>query len=938
MAKEIKFKIKLSVDGKEQLVTATADVGKLKKSMDAAGGSAMSFTKKMFDLNQSVEALKNVQDAVAGLQKVMNSLSASYTGAEQANTLLTTVMKQRIAATDEDIKKVKDVISAQTKLGVVSGTVQKMGAQQIATFVNEKGTLEKLIPAMNDLLVQQKGLNATQEDARGIGNLLGKAMQGQTSALKRVGITFTEAQKSIMECGTEEQKAATLAQIITDNVGHMNAEMAKTDAGAIKKAEMQFGSLKVQIGEIVTKFLPQITFTAQALSIATSVVTLTKSVAGAVTVMRSFTIITKAETVACYAARAAMVSWTAICNVYTAATHGAAIGTTTLKVAIRGLLVATGVGAAIALLTAGIELLINKMSASKPAAEVMAGAVESVGKKFQNQRDQALAPVLAKYQELQQKWALLKTEQQKNEFIEANKSAFEQLGVSIDGVGQAENFFVKNTKAVQDAMYARAEAAAAASLAEEEMRKALEAEGKVKQDRAKDRANYKRQHATGNVAHDTALNSLVDSGVIGVTSERTRRDEAELAKHKANAKGFIDRSAAASTKANAGLSAYQAAPKGGKGSGKTGGSGKAEKAALKGSIDWYTQEIQKLTAQMDATADETTAENLHKEIEALEKELTNKKIRLGIEKPIETKITETHGGETYTDETDYKRKTYKSAQDRASLAQSDLSMGIITPKEAREQIDAINEELAEIDLKPLKIELDTEDFDEDAEKAKEKAEQMQAALSSLGNINLEDYQSVADAIQTITSISDKSTQGLAAAGTACSALGSSMQQLGEDSAAAKAGMVLAALGQLALSFATAMNSAASNWVTWLAFGISGTAQLVSMVATISKFATGGIVPGNQKSGDKVPVMVNSGEMILNQRQQSRLFAIANGDYKAPAFKENTMPEIKFSTNAFGSLSQPQVNINMTPKMRKMMGLMVEYGRVAEKSGKSYSFG
>ena len=52
--------------------------------------------------------------------------------------------------------------------------------------------------------------------------------------------------------------------------------------------------------------------------------------------------------------------------------------------------------------------------------------------------------------------------------------------------------------------------------------------------------------------------------------------------------------------------------------------------------------------------------------------------------------------------------------------------------------------------------------------------------------------------------------------------------------------------------------------------------MISLIATVSKFATGGIVGGNQKSGDNVLVRVNSGEMILNAAQQARLFAIADG--------------------------------------------------------------
>ena len=89
---------------------------------------------------------------------------------------------------------------------------------------------------MNNLLAQQKGLNATTQDAVTVGNLMGKAMQGQTSALTRTGITFNEAQEKVMKFGSESERAAMLAEIITQNVGNMNAELAKTDPGKQKQA------------------------------------------------------------------------------------------------------------------------------------------------------------------------------------------------------------------------------------------------------------------------------------------------------------------------------------------------------------------------------------------------------------------------------------------------------------------------------------------------------------------------------------------------------------------------------------------------------------------------------------------------------------------------------------------------------------------------------
>jgi hypothetical protein len=48
------------------------------------------------------------------------------------------------------------------------------------------------------------------------------------------------------------------------------------------------------------------------------------------------------------------------------------------------------------------------------------------------------------------------------------------------------------------------------------------------------------------------------------------------------------------------------------------------------------------------------------------------------------------------------------------------------------------------------------------------------------------------------------------------------------------------------------------------------------------FADGGIVGGNSYTGDRVPIMTNSGEMVLNERQQATLFDIANGGQRGQA--------------------------------------------------------
>lgn len=60
-------------------------------------------------------------------------------------------------------------------------------------------------------------------------------------------------------------------------------------------------------------------------------------------------------------------------------------------------------------------------------------------------------------------------------------------------------------------------------------------------------------------------------------------------------------------------------------------------------------------------------------------------------------------------------------------------------------------------------------------------------------------------------------------------------------------------------------------------GVNGAAALANVIAAkpVKKYETGGIVGGTSYSGDNVVARVNSGEMILNQRQQQNMFNALN---------------------------------------------------------------
>ena len=121
---------------------------------------------------------------------------------------------------------------------------------------------------------------------------------------------------------------------------------------------------------------------------------------------------------------------------------------------------------------------------------------------------------------------------------------------------------------------------------------------------------------------------------------------------------------------------------------------------------------------------------------------------------------------------------------------------------------------------------------------------------------------------------------------AASALGSfgdamsTLGQVAEDEGIQVAGIVAQAIANIALGYAqaTAQAGKLGPW-GWAAFAVAGLAQMMAMISQIksatSGYADGGIIGGSSYRGDKLLARVNSGEMVLNKRQQSNLFNAIN---------------------------------------------------------------
>lgn len=220
----------------------------INKNLDSTSSKLGGISSKLLNFNMALQAFNAITGIIHSASNAIDSLVNSYQEQLENEVKLETVMHKRMNASQEDIQYIKQLASEQQKLGIYGDEMILKGAQELATFANQKEAIATLIPAMNNLVAQQYGYNASAEQMRNAATMMGKVLQGNVSGLSRLGYVFSEEEEQMLQTGDEMQRASVLAKILNDNVGEMNKALANTPTGAIKQASNAIGDFKERVG------------------------------------------------------------------------------------------------------------------------------------------------------------------------------------------------------------------------------------------------------------------------------------------------------------------------------------------------------------------------------------------------------------------------------------------------------------------------------------------------------------------------------------------------------------------------------------------------------------------------------------------------------------------------------------------------------------------
>ena len=223
-----------------------ADGGKFGFEIDVIDGKAIVNVKTLSDELKKLE--KTGTGAGAKVGSSFTDMAKSFAAAAAGSVVLMKAWSGLKSLADQSIKNAFAQVDANAKLQFQFGEnaaaleaqanalqlTTRFGDDSIESAQFALGTYKlsaeavgKLTPIMLDYA------QSTGGDASAAVSMLGKAMNGNVMMLQRMGIKLTEAQKGILATGTEMERAAMLADLLSERFGGVAEMMGKTVPGAV---------------------------------------------------------------------------------------------------------------------------------------------------------------------------------------------------------------------------------------------------------------------------------------------------------------------------------------------------------------------------------------------------------------------------------------------------------------------------------------------------------------------------------------------------------------------------------------------------------------------------------------------------------------------------------------------------------------------------------
>lgn len=138
---------------------------------------------------------------------------------------------------------------AAKNYGMYTQTAMTAAASEFATYMSDSDAIESMMGTLTNYMAGMSGGGALDtSQVVDYATQLGKVLNGTFDGIAKKGFTVTDAQKEILETGTDMEKAAVVADIINEAWSGMYECMANTPEGQLVSLQNTINQMKEDVG------------------------------------------------------------------------------------------------------------------------------------------------------------------------------------------------------------------------------------------------------------------------------------------------------------------------------------------------------------------------------------------------------------------------------------------------------------------------------------------------------------------------------------------------------------------------------------------------------------------------------------------------------------------------------------------------------------------
>ena len=257
--KATKTKWKVTIEAVDKVTSVISTIGSGIKSV---AGKVWSVTMSVVDkVTTPIKKMISVVGDLLGISTAVSTVLAglsvknALTSAAESSRMMTqlNVSASNMGISDSGVQQIVDKATSMQQTTMYSDDAMIGSAAELATYFSDADAITRMMDVVADYAAGMSG--GTELSAQEIVDYttnLAKMTTGAYDAMTKKGFEVTDAQKAILESGTDMEKVAAIEEIIEENWAGMAEAMSNTPTGWLSRLKNSWDDVSKTVGNKLT--------------------------------------------------------------------------------------------------------------------------------------------------------------------------------------------------------------------------------------------------------------------------------------------------------------------------------------------------------------------------------------------------------------------------------------------------------------------------------------------------------------------------------------------------------------------------------------------------------------------------------------------------------------------------------------------------------------